>query len=343
MKRGMFLMTVLAGVTMFVSCSSNDDDGGGGGQGNLPTLATLYATSNTNSKIASFNFTSEGIVVGNFNTSSNDNEGIFYNKAKDELVVNSRTQKAINTYSNVKNTTNGSDLNLLLSSNSALGSPRDIAVKDDFYVVSDNEDMDGNSETDEGRFLIFKRDENGYVLRNTVTVDYAVWGIKFIGNDLYTAVDKTGDVAVLKDFISTYTTDAPGVPDKRVTIEGLNRIHGIAEDGGFVVLTDIGDSSNESDGGFHFISGFVSKFDATPDGGVLSLQGNQVRVSGRLTQLGNPVAVDYDNQRNSVFIAERSNGNGKVLFFEDIGAGGELLPKLSVPFEGASSLYFINR
>ena len=339
MKKGILIITIL-GATLFASCTSEEPVDDGGGQGNPPILAKLYATSNTNGNIATFSFTNLGIQSGNFNISSADNEGVFYDKTKDELVVNSRSQKVINTYSNVKNANSGSTLNLLLSSNTVLGSPRDLAVKDDLYVVSDNADLDGNPDTREGRFFVFKRGADGYELRNTVTVNYAVWGINFIGNDLYTAVDETGDVAVLKNFLLTYTTDVTVAPDKRITIERLNRIHGIAEDAGFVVLTDIGDPSLDSDGAFHIIRDFVAKFNATEDGEVLAFQGNQVRVAGRLTQLGNPVAVDYDNQRKAIFVAERSSENGKILFFENVEAGGEIMPSLSVPFEGASSLYF---
>ena len=345
MKKGMILMTVFASVALLFSCSNDDNSGGGGGNGPIDTTvhATLFIASNTSNKVGVLNFTPDGIFTKTHNISSNNNQGIFYDKVEDELMINSKSQKVINVFSNLKNAENGADLNLRFSSDAVLQNPRDIAVKDDIYIVSDNTDLDGDPETDEGRFFVFKRDENGVSLRNTVTVDYAVWGIQLIGNDLYTVVDNTGDVAVLKNFISTYTTDVTASSDKRITIERINRIHGIAEDGGVVVITDIGDESNMNDGGFHTINRFVSRFDAIPDGGQLDFSGNQVRVSGLFTKLGNPVAVDYSNSQRTVFIAEQSNDGGKILLFSDVEAGGELTPSLSVPFEGASSLYFINR
>ena len=110
-----------------------------------------------------------------------------------------------------------------------------------------------------------------------------------------------------------------------------------------VILTDIGDASNQSDGGFHYISGFVSKFDATPNGGTLAFAGNQIRVSGGLTGLGNPVSVDYEHSDNTVFIAERANDGGKILFFNNIEAGGNLAPSFNSPFPGASSVFYIDR
>lgn len=335
-------MTAFASVALLFSCST-DDRTGGGGNVVPPVRATLFAASNTTNTVGVFDFTPEGIFTKFNSISSNNNEGIFYDKEDDELAICSSNQKVINVFANLKNTQDGADLNLRISSDGVLQNPRDIAVKGDIYIVSDNTDLDNDPDTDEGRFFVFKRDGNGITLRNTVTVDYAVWGIQLIGNDLYTPVDKTGDVAVLKDFIATYTTDVTATPDKRITIEGIDRIHGIAEDAGFVILTDIGSPTNASDGGFHSINGFVSKFNATPDGGQLDFAGNQVRVSGNLTKLGNPVAVDYDHSRKTVFIAERLNEGGRILFFTDVEAGGGLPPSLSIPFVGASSVFFINR
>ncbi len=344
MKNIKILVSLFALTLIFFSCS-NDDGNDGGDGGNLPptVLATVYATSNTNKAVAVYNFTPNGVVLNSVLTGSEDNEGIYYNDDLDELAVISRTQSVINTFSNVENTANGSSLNLFLSSDSVLNSPRDIAVKDNVYIVSDNADVDGDPDTDDGRFFVFIRDANGYNLRNIVTVNYAVWGIQLIGNDLYTVVDKTADVAVLKNFITTYTTSVTATPDKQITIEGITRTHGITEDGGYVILTDIGDAANENDGGFHYINEFVTKFNATVNGGTLAFSGNQVRVSGALTELGNPVSVEYDSTSQTVFIAERANDGGKVLFFNEFGPGGNLAPTISSPFAGASSLYFIDR
>jgi hypothetical protein len=339
MKKIKYFLPIFAISTILLSCSL-DDNGGGGNPPPNPILASVYATSNTSSTIAVLDFTPYGIASRSFLTSSTDNEGIYYDDDADELVMNSRNQSVINTYSNIENVANGSTLNLLLSSDSVLESPRDIAVDDDFYIVADNADVDGDTTTNDGRFFVFRRDASGYTLRNTVTVNFAVWGIELIGNDLYAVVDKTSDVAVLKNFTATYTTDVTATPDKQITIEGITRTHGIAEDDGAVVLTDIGDAENDSDGAFHFISGFVSKFDATDNGGTLAVAGNQVRVSGNFTNLGNPVAVEYDGDIQTVFIAERANEGGKILLFNDFVPGGNLEPAFSAAFAGASSLYF---
>ena len=343
MKRIIYLTAIGGMIFSLFSCSLNDDDrGGGGGQAPIPILANLYITSNTTNTIGVVNFIPNGLALSSYTISSKDNQGVFYDKDADELVVVSREQKAINTYGNIKDNPGG-ELNLMLSSGTVLPSPRDIAVKNNVYVVSDNSDVDGDPTTDDGRFFVFTRDNNGYTLRNTVTVNYSVWGIEFIGDDLYTVVDNTGDLAVLKNFLTTYSTDITAVPDKRITIEGVTRIHGICEDKGHVVVTDIGDETNATDGAFHFIGGFLSKFDETPDGGELELGGKQVRISGQLTKMGNPVSVDYDHERRTIYIAERTNNGGSFLMFTDVGIGGNMQPSFQQPFAGASSLYFIDR
>ncbi len=343
MKNIKYSIFFLILVPFFISCTVDDGSEGGGSQIPPTILANLYATSNSASSIISYDITTNGVFLRPMGLSSNDNEGIYYDDVADELTVLSREQKVINTYKNINNTTANSDLSLLASGGVLLNSPRDVAVKDNFYIISDNADLDGDPNTDDGTFFIFTKDTNAYTLRNTVKVNYAVWGIELIGDDLYTTVDKTADVAVLKNFLTTYTTDVTATPDKQITIGGITRTHGITQDGGTVILTDIGDAQSDNDGGFQFISDFVNRFNAVADGGTLELPGNQLRVSGSMTEMGNPVAVAYDNSSQTIFIAERLNGGGKVLFFDQIGAGGNIQPTISSVFPGASSLYFDNK
>ena len=107
-----------------------------------------------------------------------------------------------------------------------------------------------------------------------------------------------------------------------------------------MILTDIGDASVDTDGAFHIISNFQSKFDAVADGGTLLVAGNQTRVAGSFTLLGNPVSADYDAVTNTVFIAERANGGGRILAFTNADAGGNIGPDINNTLSGASSVYF---
>jgi|SRR5690554_5957086 len=334
MKKRMFLATLLSSVVLFFSCSIDDDIGGGGGAP-IPVNSVVYAASNSSNKIAVYQLFPEDIVGGLNDISSNNNQGVYYNKEDDELVVNSKEQQAINVFSNVKNTTSGTSLNLALSSASVLQNPRDIAVKDQYYIVSDSE---LNSE--EGKLLIFERDENGFQLRNTVSLNYEVWGLEMRGSDLYHTIPNTSDVAVFRDFISTYTTDTTAAPDKRISLERMENIRGISSDSGVFVFTDVGDVDRSKDGAIQSVSRFIEKFNAVEDGGEMAFQSNQIRVSGEFTKLGNPLDVVYDASIDGIFVAENSRDGGAILFFQGIEIGGEIAPLYTFAFEGASSLTF---
>lgn len=330
-------------VIVFASCTLDDDNPGGGEPINYPVFANLFAASNTGNAVWVFDFKQPGISIRSLSGSSSDNAALYYDGEDDELTVASRDQKVLNTYRNVDNTSANGELSLLTSSDNVLESPRDLAVKDSIYIVSDDTDVDGDPTTADGSFYVFKKENDIYSLRNIVRVNFSVWGIELIGKDLYAVVDNTADVAVFKDFIETYKTNVTAVPDKQITIGGLTRGHGIAHDNGTVVITDIGDAQNDGDGGFNYISNFVSRFNAVNNGETLPLIGNQLRVDGNLTEMGNPVGVALDNQTQTIFIAERAKGGGKILFFENLGAGGNLKPTLISEFSGASSLYFLRR
>ncbi len=321
----------------FLACNEDDDNDITGND----LSVNLYASSNTSGAVAAYEFENDGDVEFRLlPTVSSDGEGIYVNTDNNELTQVSRSAGRIELFGDLDETTNNEALGLVSSGSADLDSPRDIAVSGDFYVVSDNSDVDGDDTTDDGRIFIYTRSGNTFTLRNTVTVDFAVWGIEFIGSDLYAVVDKTSDVALFSNFVATNTTDAVVTPNKRVTIEGIVRTHGIGQDGGTVILTDIGSAAVDNDGGFHIITDFTTKFGAIADGGVLVVAGNQVRVSGDATFLGNPVSTDYDADSNTVYIAERANGGGRVLAYTNVTAGGNVVPNVNNIFPGASSVYF---
>lgn len=327
----------------FTSCISTDDNGGGiDDTASLTILANLFISNNIDGNVTVYDFTAgAGVFSRTLPTQSSDAEGVFYDSDLDQLTQVSRSQGVLNAYNGISLIDNGNSINPAFSSASVLDSPRDIAVNGNFMVVSDNADFDNDPMTEGGRFFIFSKTDTSYTLRNTVTVDFAVWGIEFIGEDLFVVVDKTSDIASFDNFIGNNTTDATVAPSKRITIEGLTRTHGIAYDGVTLVLTDIGDADSDTDGGFHVINNFPGKYTAVANGGTLAMSEN-VRLSGSFTRLGNPVAAAYDTATGTVFIAERANNGGRVLFFNDIGAGGNLAPSFAGDLPGASSLYFEN-
>ncbi len=326
----------------FMSCS-NDDDSTTTDDTVVDGKAELYASNNSNGNITKYDVKDEDEVsTKTFLTLSLDSEGIFYDPQEDAVTQASRSLLQLNSYADVSVTDSGVTLNASISSSADLQSPRDLAVNGNFYVVADNADVDGNPLTADGRFFVYSKTSSGFTLRNVITVDFAVWGITFVGNDLYAVVDKTSDLAVFTNFLSTTSTTTLEA-SKRVTIEGIVRTHGIAFDGGTMILTDIGAATGagaDTDGAFHVITNFQSKFSAVADGGVLALAGNQIRIEGSSTFLGNPVAAEYDAETNTVFIAERANSGGRVLAFTNFESGGNISPSMDMMLTGASSLYY---
>ncbi|TVZ50906.1 hypothetical protein [Dokdonia sp. Hel_I_53] len=331
-----FGIAVMA-VGTFIACESDDNEN------EIITAdsrAELYASSNSDGNVRMYDVSDIANVNSSmYGTLSTDAEGIYYDSTNDEVTQASRSGLQLNTYAGVFAAVSGVTLNVSATSNAVLVSPRDIAVNGNFYAVSDNSDVDGNQDTPDGRIFIFTKSGNDFTLRNTLTTDFAVWGIEFVGNSLYAVVDKTSDVAVFANFTATNTTDATITPTKRITIEGITRTHAIAETNGTMILTDIGNAGMDGDGGFHVISDFQSKFDAVANGGTLAVGNNQVRVAGAATFLGNPIGAEYDAQNEIVFIAERANGGGRVLAFSNIGTGGNIAPTVNNTLSGASSLY----
>ena len=338
MKKIKILTVILCSSLFFYSCSEDDDTV----NDNEPSdfRAELYVSNNTNGNPTIYDISDlSNISAKNFVTVSTDAEGIYYDESQDDLVQVSRSDLKLNIYKNFSAAEINEVLNVDLESSADLESPRDVAVNGDIYVVSDNADVDDDPNTDDGRFFIYTKSESGFTLRNTVEVAFAVWGIEFVGNDLYAVVDKTSDIAQFSNF-TEITTSTVVSPTKRITIEGIVRTHGIGFDDGTMILTDIGDAGVDSDGGFHVISNFQSKFDGVADGETLVVANNQVRIAGTNTFLGTPISAEYDADSDIVFIAERANGGGRVLAFENTSAGGNVSPRFNIELSGASSVYF---
>ena len=294
----------------------------------LGRRAELYVTNNANGDITKYSITGDSLIT--LRTSSEAAEGIYYDKNDDVIIQASRSALQLEAYNGVSMLTEDTDVSADFVSTADLESPRELAVSGSTYVVADN----GSN-----KFFIYSKDGDSFTLTTTVQVSFPVWGIAFKGKDLYAVVDTTGDLAVFYDFEANANDDFV-YPSKRVTIEGIVRTHGLAYSGSddVMVMTDIGDAMDaNTDGGFHVISDFSTKFDALSDGDVLPVT-EQVRVAGPSTLMGNPIDVAYDSETDAVYISEV--GNGKVLGFTDIGSGGDLTPSYNQDLEAASSIYF---
>lgn len=337
-KRFLKFRYVLAiGTLGLISCDSNDD---GDDMMNDKKIETtrLYASNNNDGNVTVYD-----MVIGEVSTlttGSTAAEGIYYDEDTDEVIQASRSSNQLNVFSDISVLGLNASISASLSSSSDLESPRDIVVNDDYIIVADNTDVDGNSDTADGRIFVYNRTSSEISLRNVVTTDFALWGIEMVGNDLYAVVDKTNQLAVFANFTASNTSNSAIMATKKIAIEGIIRTHGLAYDKGTMILTDVGDAGSDSDGAFHIISDFDSKFNAVANGETMVVANNQIRVAGDGTFLGNPVAAEYDADTNMVFIAEAANGGGRVLAFNEVDAGGDIIPSVNYTLAKASSLYF---
>ena len=332
-----FGYVVALGSILMVSCDSDDDDVNDMEEP-TPESAKLFASNNSDGNVTVYDMVSG--EVSTLTTASAAAEGIYYYEDTDEIIQASRSSNQLNVFADISSLVLNATISATVSSSADLESPRDIAVKDDIIVVADNADVDGNEDTADGRLFIYTRSNGEISLRNVVTTEFALWGIEFVGDDLYAVVDKTNELAVFTSFTASNTADATVSASKRVAIEGIVRTHGLAYDNGTMILTDVGDAASDSDGAFHIIADFNSKFNGVADGGTMAVANNQVRVAGSGTFLGNPVSAEYDAVTNTVFIAEAANGGGRVLTYSNADAGGDIAPSTNSTLSKASSLYF---
>ena len=322
-----------------ISCDNTDDIM----EPTLSQVSNLFAGNNSNGNLSQFSFTSgQNTDSKTLVTTTTAADGIYFDKTTGFVYQASRSANKLEAFANVSGIASGANIATAFTSNADMTSPREVAVSGNLFVVADNADADGNPATADGKLFVYTMNNGSFTLRNTITTDIKLWGIVFKGNDLYAVADATNELAVYNNFLSTTTTTSM-MPTKKIAIEGIVRTHGITydTDSDTMILTDIGSATNTTDdGALHVISNFTGKFNAVANGGLLAVAGNQVRISGSNTLLGNPVDVAYDATNKIIYVAEAGNGGGRILGFSNASAGGNLTPTFNSALAAASSVYF---
>ncbi|QNM86330.1 hypothetical protein H9W90_04185 [Polaribacter pectinis] len=317
------------------SCSNSDNDI------NLDTKI-LFTSNNSDGNVNMYNVTDiNAVAKSTLTTATVKADGIYYDGDQDLVVQASRSTFGLEGYTGINVSSTSANVNIGITGSLDMKSPRELAVNGDFYVVADNADADGDDTTKDGKLFIYSKNGTSFTLRNIITTDIKLWGITFIGNDLYAIVDTTNELAVYTNFLNNTSTTTISAT-KTIAVEGIVRTHGLTYDGmtDTMILTDIGAASNgQDDGGFQVIENFTSKFNATQNNATLALS-QQTRVSGASTLLGNPVDVAYDGDTKTVFIAEAGNGGGRILAYNNIGNGGNLTPIYNTDLAAASAVFF---
>jgi len=169
-----------------------------------------------------------------------------------------------------------------------------------------------------------------------LNVDINLWGIHLNSNQLFAIVDNSSDVAIFEN-IFNQMDGATIASNMTVTIENMIRTHGItyvaATD--MMLLTDVGEASLAGDGAVVKVSNWST---VSADGTVSAAE--QIRLAGGTSLLGNPVDIAYDNMNNTIYVAERANGGGRVLGFANPVASGGAAPFYNNVFAGASAIHF---
>ena len=319
-----------------MSCENDNDD-----KTNASLKTFLFASNNSNGNITTYDVSNMSMVTSkSFLTASTAADGVYYDSEDDLVVQASRSNLSLEGFSNLSLSMTGANISVGISGSADMKSPRELAVKDDFYVVADNADVDGDASTPDGKLFIYTKSGSSFMLRNVITTDFKLWGITFDGDDLYAVVDATNQLAVYKNFLSN-TSNTTLSATKKIAIEGIVRTHGLTYDAmsDTMIMTDIAAASNtQDDGAFHVIENFTSKFNNTANGATLAAS-QQTRIAGSATLLGNPVDVAYDSYTKTVFIAEAGNGGGRILAFKDYTNGGNISPVLNNDLASASSVY----
>ncbi|MEY2630891.1 MAG: hypothetical protein RLZZ469_1788 [Bacteroidota bacterium] len=319
-------------LSVFLFSCSNDDN-------TSNKQLKLFTTSNTSGKVSVTDLAMATPMTYSFTVASTDADGAYYFSDSDEFILASRSNNKIELYDGISTAimNNTTSLPLTFASASDFNNAREIAVYGDKVVVTQDQNA-ANSNTN--KLLVYQKTDSGFMLLNTFTVDFKVWGIHLDGNTLYAVADLTSDVVVFNNFFAN--ANGTIMPTKRVSIEGLVRTHGItyAKKTDTMVLTDVGSATSDSDGGVIVIKNFSSVLANTSNMGTIATA-NQLRIYGSATMLGNPLDVAYDSSSKKIYVAERLFGGGKVLTFDLPTANVNAAPVASRDEPGVSSVFLL--
>lgn len=327
------MLLLLALSVSLSSCEDDDDEILGVDRGDK---GVLFTSSNISGQVGTIDTRDTPLELVSFDAESLDADGLWYNDDSGNLVQIDRTNSVLVEYNDViddLDDDNGVDVNFTSSSNFSSGRGLAVVGTTQFIVAQSGTDANG----DENKLVVYRKNNSAEFQRIlTVNVDFALWGIQWDNGTLYAVVDKTNQLAIFNDFFSL-ADNATATPDRTITVDGLVRTHGLeydAEDD-IMILTDIGEASSDSDGGLFIMRNFSS---ITSDN---LTSADYTTISGAATLLGNPVDVDYDENADMIYVAERANGGGRVLQF-DVNATGNVAPLRQINVAGVSSLY-LNR
>ena len=299
----------------------------------LATIGDLFISSNTSNMIGVADVLEDrNLMIASFANAGMDADGIYYDSETDVLYQINRTDNVVNAYSDVKVSLAAGMVPVVsATSSSDFINGRELAVAGDRLVVAQDAN-DANGQLN--KLFVYQFTPTSIVLKKTYDVDINLWGIHADVNTLYAIVDNSNQLAVFDNFFENL--DGVVAVSRTIEIDEMVRTHGLTYDvdSDLMLLTDVGEASSDSDGAIHIVPNFTS---ASLDNVISSTE--QTRISGAQTALGNPVDIAYKKDINAIYVAERANGGGRVLGFENNAVGGDVAPFYNALFAGASALF----
>lgn len=161
----------------------------------------------------------------------------------------------------------------------------------------------------------------------------SVWDLDYdSGADTLFAAGTNGQLLIYEDFVATATDDEATDPQQAtflVTItttdggSALANMHGIVVEGGTLIASDVGAATTAATAGFDTDGQLVAvtldlsgddEDTTTMDVTDLTLI-PEFTIAGPNSLLGNPVDIAFDG--TDLYVAEKANGGGQVLLFND--------------------------
>ncbi|NNL93236.1 MAG: DUF4331 family protein [Saprospiraceae bacterium] len=295
--------------------------------------SSLFISSNTTGQLGVLNTdNTRDIKLNLIDVAAMDADGVHYDSQNDVIYQLNRSNNVINAYDKVLASVNsGTSASLTATSSSDFINGREIAVRADKLVVAQDAN-DANGMTN--KFVVYDISPNRITYSTEYSSPINLWGIQFVGSSLFAIEDNSENLVVFENFLSNTGSDA--IPSKTISIENMVRTHGLTIDNnGLMILTDVGEASSADDGAVIIVKDFES---AISDD--MISESEQIRIEGNSTLLGNPVDVAFDNLTETIYVAERANGGGRILGFPLNSMNGDANPSYSRLFAGASAVFY---
>ncbi|MBO6621267.1 MAG: hypothetical protein JJ892_02440 [Balneola sp.] len=335
MKKRVYYIFILA---LFISCETTKDDT------ILTDFGRVFVSSNTQSKISIFDFSDiNNKTIVEYAITSDDAEGIYYDKNRDIVYQVDRENNRLNAYSKLSANEAGSGILPSAISTSDFSNPRGLTSDNNIAIVAQDASEDNGQQNS---LFMYDVSATEISLRNQFSVNFPLWDIQLVGNTLYAVEDESDSLAIFNNFFGN--SEGAITPNFKIKLDGVVRAHGLFYnlENDLMIITDVGDvTSGIEDGQLIIIEDFNLKTSlalqqvdkAIPKGEMLFIKGSN-------TLLQNPVDVIYHNAANRIIVAERSTNGGMFLSFEYPNQTDNVnefnsSPLYSINYNGISNLF----